>query len=376
MRHRKIVTISLFISIMLLLINTSFAATYDFTYELLDKPDGSKNYHLTVSFSETLYENYRNRSHTLPYYNFSKFVTPNALKPIADDLWSIYSNEEDFVNGVLMIVHQISYVRSDPQKYPIETIFENEGDCDPLSILAASIMKAGGLDVILLLFEQQNHMLLGVHLPESPKDARSTPYFYRYEGKKYYIAEATGGNWKTGWRVGETPKILQKALAKVIPVMNYEKEAPGKVSSSYTIPDSSELRMSLSANFVVTQNDIEITGELLPSLAGEKVTLYANSFGSPSTLLATVEIEEDGNYSYIWASPPSGIYSIRATWSGDEDYNSAISSAFPLIVIPYELLIMGITFIFLLVMLFVVNRVTRGMLSEEPETFEELEEDF
>lgn len=358
-KHRKIVMTFFLILIMLLLVNKGYAATYDFTYELLDKPNGSTNYRLTVSFAEAIYENYNNRSHLLSYYDFSKFATPDVLKPIADDLWSIYNNEEDFANGVLMIVHQISYVESDPQKYPIETIFDNEGDCDPLSILATSIMKAGGLDVVLLLFEQQNHMLLGVNLPERPKDSRSTPYFYMYEGKKYYVAEATGGNWERGWRVGEAPEILQKAFAKVIPLTNYELEAPGQVSSSYTIPDSSELYMSLSKNLVVTQNNLEITGELSPSLAGEKVTLYVNSMGSPPTLLATIETEDDGKYSHTWYYPPSGIYSIKATWLGDEDYNSVDSSSFKLVVIPSEFLVIGIILIFLLVVFLVVKLAIR-----------------
>ncbi len=192
-RHQKLLIASPFILLLLLLSNSCLATTHKYTYELLDSPDGSTNYRLMVLINETLYQNYINKTHKLYNYDFSKFVTPDALKPIADDLWSIYSNEEDFANGVLMIVHQIPYVESDPQKYPIETIVENEGDCDLFSIIAASIMKAGGLDVVLLFLEWQDHMLLGVHLPESPKDARSTIYFYRYQEKKYYVAETTGG---------------------------------------------------------------------------------------------------------------------------------------------------------------------------------------
>ena len=142
-RHQKIFIASLFTLLILLLSNSCLAAPHEYTYELLDSPDGSTDYRLTVSVTETLYENYSSRDHNLYSYDFSKFVTPNALKPVADDLWSIYSSEEDFANGVLMIVHQIPYVESDPQKYPIESIVENEGDCDLLSIIAASIMKTG-----------------------------------------------------------------------------------------------------------------------------------------------------------------------------------------------------------------------------------------
>jgi len=370
-KRTKLFIATLFILLLLILPKIGFAATYEYSYKLLDNPDGSTTYRLTVSTTETLYEYYSSQNHVLYSYDFSKFVTPEALKPIADDLWTIYNNEEDFANGVLMLVHQIPYVESDPQKYPVETIFENEGDCDLFSIVAASIMKAGGLDVVLLLLEQHDHMWVGVHLPESPKNARSQAYFYRHEGKKYYVSEATGGNWKTGWRVGECPEILQKAAAKVLPLANYEKSSPGQVSSSYTIPDSAAIYMSLSTNFVVSQNDVDISGSLSPSLPGENVSLYISSVGSPLVLLTTVVTDSDGCYSYVWESPPEGMYSVRANWSGDDDYSSADSSTFNLVVIPTELLIVGIILVFFLVIFAVVMLATRRKKTKNQETFED-----
>jgi len=370
-RRQKIFVAALFISLLLLLSNSCLAAPYKYSYQLLDSPDGSTVYRLTISVTETLYEYYSNLDHNLYSYDFSKFVTPDALKPVADDLWSIYSNQEDFANGVLMIVHQIPYMESDPQKYPVETIVENEGDCDLFSIVAASIMRAGGLDVVLLLLEYQDHMLVGVHLPESPKDARSQVYLYQHDGKKYYVAETTGGNWEDGWRVGECPEILRRAAAKVIPLTNCEESATGQVSSSYSIPDSSSIFMSLSTNFAVSQNNVEISGSLSPSLAGETVTLYVSSLGSPLVMLATTMTDANGQYSHIWHNPPGGIYSIRATWSGDEDYSGADSSTFSLVIIPSELLMMGVIVIFFLVILIIVTLATRGKKGEKQDTFEE-----
>jgi hypothetical protein len=370
-RRHKLLAASLFISLLLLLSNSCLAATHKYSYELLDSPDGDTGYRLTVSVTETLYEYYSSQDHNLYSYDFSKFVTPDALKPIADDLWTIYSNEEDFANGVLMITHQISYVESDPQKYPIETIVENEGDCDLFSIVAASIMKAGGLDVVLLLLEWQDHMLVGVHLPESPEDARSQVYLYKHDGKKYYVAETTGGNWENGWRVGECPEILRQATAKVIPLTNCEESSPGQVSSSYSIPDSSAIYMSLSTNFAVSQNEVEISGSLSPSLAGETVTLYVSSMGSPLVMLTTVVTDANGQYSHTWHDPPGGIYSVRANWSGDEDYSGADSSTFKLIVIPSELVMVGAILVCFLVILLIVTLATRGKTWEDQGTFED-----
>ncbi|MEJ2271396.1 MAG: Ig-like domain-containing protein [Candidatus Bathyarchaeota archaeon] len=350
-KNRFFITSCLFLLI-LLFSKTCFAETHDYSYELLNKPGGSTTYRLRVSIPETLYEYYVNQNHILYHYDFSKFATPDALKPIADDLWSIYDNEEDFSNGVLMLVHQIAYNESDPQKYPMETIVENEGDCDLLSIVAASIIKAGGLDVVLLLLEYYDHMLIGVNLPDTPKDARSQVYYYSYEGKKYYIAETTGGEWKTGWRVGECPEKLQYAIAKIIPLINYEQKAPEQVSSSITIPDSSAVYISLSTNFIISEENVEITGTLTPSKSGEKITLYIGTLGTPMTVLATTETDANGKYEYTWNSSSFGIYSMKAKWSGDISYAETDSDTSNLVVIPFDWLIDGS--IFLIVLAFII----------------------
>ena len=360
LRHQKLLITSLCILILTLLPSSCLADTQKYSYELIDIPSDAKICRLTVSITDTLYEYYRSQDHNLYNYDFSTFVTPDALKPVADDLWNIYNNEEDFANGVLMIVHQIPYVESEPQKYSVETLFENEGDCDLFSIIAASIMKAGGLDVVLFLLESHEHMLVGVHLPESPKNARSQAYFYTYEEKKYYLAETTGDKWKTGWRVGECSESLQGALARIIPLENYEKSAPGQVSSSYTIPGSSSIYMSFSTNFAVLQNSVEIRGSLSPSLAGENVTLYVSSLGSRLTRLTTVVTDNNGQYCYTWQSPPGGVHSVRANWSGDDDYSGSDSSTFRLVVVPSEFLMVGITLIVFLAIFLIVTLATRG----------------
>lgn len=377
-RRQKILIASLCMLLLILLPSSCLAATHKYSYKLVDISGGSTTYRLTVSVTDTLYEYYSSQDHNLYSYDFSKFVTPDALKPVADDLWSIYSNEEDFANGVLMIMHQIPYVESKPQKYPVETIVENEGDCDLYSIIAASIMKAGGLDVVLLLLEYHDHMMVGVHLPESPKDARTQAYFYKYEEKKYYVAETTGGNWETGWRVGECHESLQSASAKIMPLENCERSAPGQVSSSYSIPDSSSIFVSLSTNFAVFQNNVEIRGSLSPSLAGETVTLYVSSLGSHLTMLATVVTDSNGQYCYTWYSPPGGIHSVRANWSGDDEYSGADSSIFRLVVVPSEFLMVGIALIFFLVILLIVMLATRGGASEnfEEGDFADYPQDF
>jgi hypothetical protein len=358
------------ILLLLILSGSCLADKYKYSYQLIG-PDGSTTYRLTVTITDALYDYYKNQDHVLYNSDFSTFVTPDALKPIADDLWAIYDNEEDFANGVLTIVHQIPYLESEPQIYPVETMVENNGDCDLFTIIAASIMKAGGIDVVLLLLEQYDHMLLGVHLSESPKNARSQIYFYRYNEQKYYVAETTGGHWQTGWRVGECPEILQRSYGQVMPLANYEQKAPAQVSSSYVIPDSSSVHMSLSTNFVVNQQHVEISGVLSPSLDGETITLYVGPMGSPLVMLAPVLTDTDGKYSYVWESPAGGIYAVRARWSGNDDYNSADSNTFEILVLPTELLTVGLLIIISLLILMAITLVTRNAPLKTQGSFED-----
>ena len=351
--------------------NCCFAANYDYTYGLLDNAGGSTDYELAVSVTSSLYDYYRSKDHNLHLYDFAKFVTPSPLEPIADSLWSIYRDEEDFANGVLMIVHQIPYEESGPQKYPVETIVENEGDCDLFSFVAASIMMAGGLDVVLLFYETQSHMCVGVNLSHEPEDARSTVYYYNYNRKPYYVAECTGDDWKNGWRVGESPEMLMGVSARIITLEGYEKSSPGQVSSSYGVLAPSSLSLAFSSRFVIAKSAITISGSISPALSAKNVTLYVSSIGSPLSVLVTVVTDSDGRFSYTWRPSSAGTFLIRASWSGDADYAGAESSMHRLVVVPLEWLMMGVMVIVSLSVLLVVTLAMRGKPPEEPQVFEE-----
>lgn len=321
------------------------ATNYTHSYWLLDQPDGSNRYKLTVSVTSSLYEYYRGKDHDLISLNFGRFVTPYALEPIAESLWSVYSDEEDFANGVLMIVHQVPYVESAPQKYPVETIVQDEGDCDLLSFVAASIMMAGGLDVVLFYYEAEKHMNVGVYLPSTPDDARSAVYYFDYSGKPYYLAEPTGGSWEKGWRVGECPEELKEASAQIITLENAEQLSPGQVSSSYSALASSSISLTLSSTYIVQGGTVTVNGQITPSDSNRTVTVYVRKSGSQWSVLGTALTGSDGKFSFLWIPRSASTYYIRASWSGNSDYAGADSNIHTLLVIPFDwifILIMSI----------------------------------
>ncbi|MCW4007560.1 MAG: Ig-like domain-containing protein [Candidatus Bathyarchaeota archaeon] len=313
------------------------AQDYTITYQLLNQPDGRITYKLNVAIPETLREYYTEKNHrSASASDFSKFVTPYALKPIADRLWEIYSNGEDFANGALMIVHQITYVETKPAKYPVETMVDGQGDCDLFSYIAASIMMAGGLDVVLLYYEEQTHMNIGVHLSSPPEDARENAYYITYSGRRYYIAECTGGNWESGWHVGECPEDLKKVSAKVITLEDAEQVAPGQVSATFTTVTPSYL--SLETPIVAFPNSIiTINGQLTPAVPSQNVTLYASLNGALWTIIGTTVTQPNGHFQYTWAAKTAGLHSIRASWQGNDAYAGAISPTETVMVIPFVL---------------------------------------
>ena len=331
----KTTTLLAIILVTISAIPNALAQDYTVSYQLLNHPNGNVTYQLNVATPETLHEYYTEENHlSASSSDFPKFVTPYALKPIADKLWEIYNNEEDFANGALMIVHQITYAVTMPAKYPVETIADSQGDCDLFSYIAASIMKAGGLDVILLYYEKQTHMNIGVHLSTAPKDARDSVYYVTHDGIRYYVAECTGGNWEDGWRVGECPIELKQVSAEVITLENAEEMAPGQVSASFTALEPSILSLEVSPSISIQNGAITIYGQLAPTMLNENVTLYASINSSPWTVMGTTVTQSDGRFEYIWTAETAGSYAIRAAWPGNELHTGSISSTKSATVIP------------------------------------------
>lgn len=348
-----------------------FPNSYTRSYYLLENPLGSKQYKLNVAVAQSLFEYYLGKDHKqTSVRDFSKFVTPYALKPISDKLWEIYRDHEDFANGVLMIVHQIPYSATLPAKYPVETIVENSGDCDLFSYIAASIMKAGGLSVILLYYEDQNqaHMNLGVHLPNPPRYARTPAYYVTYNGVHYYIAECTGGDWRKGWRVGECPEDLMQATPQMIELENCEEWAPGQVSASYKALLSSTISLTTSSTFILQGSTVTVAGQLSPELQYKLVTLYVRVGGSSWNVLAVVETDSEGKFTWAWNADETGICQLLASWSGDEDYAGADSPIVAITVIStFFLILLAITAVLVCVGILVfIASAQRSYGVEEP----------
>ena len=104
-------------------------------------------------------------------------------------------------------------------KYPVETLTEGSSLCAHLSALAASLLKAEGLDVVLIIYynpdpKQAGHTNVGIHLRNPPFEGAQS---FTQDGKEYYIAETTNHlfaennsfSWLNSWKVGQMPDMIE-----------------------------------------------------------------------------------------------------------------------------------------------------------------------
>ena len=314
--------------------NRVSSQNYDVTYSFDLYYGHFKSLHnLHMSVPTSLYNYYQRKSHVLGgdgYY--AKFATPGVFKIVAENIKKATEkaphSDEQFANAVLTMVRQIPYTKS-VSKYPVETIVENSGDCDVLSLLAASIMMAGGLDVVLLHYKNlsPSHMNLGVYLPQEPvyRSWWVEPSGFEYNNKTYWIAECTSlGEWK----VGDKPGLLADSKPIVIPLGENEKSYPTQISCSLDVPlSSSTISVSISPeNSSITGNDrlLTVTGEISPALEGKSVTMYIGREGLAFETYKTFT-DEQGRYSFNWNFTQAGKYVMKTSWGGTIDYAGADS---------------------------------------------------
>ena len=336
MSHRyysKVIFTIVIISLILIIPTKTYSTNYEHTFSFnIENKLTKNNYKIYISITSSIYEYYKKLDHNRAgNEGFSKFVTPNVFTSVAENIKKVTNktkyNDEIFANAVLEIVHQIPYNKSNI-KFPVETIFENSGDCDTLSLLTASIMKAGNLDIVLLLYEDLpiSHMNIGIHLNNEPiyHSNKNNPTYYEFEGKKYYTAETTGDNWK----VGDQPQDYLESEPTIIPIQNIENNSFAEISSSLNPQIQSSISLSLvPQSLLIDEAGTKITvfGSTSPIFPNQKVTIYVNHGNSQPSLQYTTSTNEFGNYSITLHLNETGKYQIQSSWNGNNEYSGSES---------------------------------------------------
>jgi hypothetical protein len=288
---------------------------------------------LSINITSSLYNYYVSSDHrVIRESDLLKFITPAPVKPLSDLLLTIYDNEEDYVNGVLMIIHQIPY-QSVPSKYPIEYLVENIGDCE-LSYLIASII-VNYLPVILVVYdlnETTKHVNIGVALPSPPTNVRTgEPYYFLLNNVKYYVAESTGGNWEQGWRVGEMPRELLGLKFRVYSVEQNQTQ-PGVITVYFT---TALTEPNLTVRILPLIFITKIEGELVLNETygvNKTISVYFEDYNGKLYLYTQKITDNYGKFATIimplsFLHSPLGIYKIKVGWAGDLIYRGVMTEA-------------------------------------------------
>ncbi len=123
-------------------------------------------------------------------------------------------NRREVIDFVGSFVQQLPYTSDrvttpydEYPRFPLETLYEKGGDCEDTAILAATILKEMGYEVVLIAFKR--HMGLGVACSECDGHA------YEASGRKYYYLETTG----EGWPVGRLPNQYEDEHPRLFPLI-------------------------------------------------------------------------------------------------------------------------------------------------------------
>ncbi|MBN1523293.1 MAG: hypothetical protein JW904_02315 [Spirochaetales bacterium] len=134
---------------------------------------------------------------------YGYLYTKNAgrLNEVKKIFWGIKEkhnlNYSQFAEMMISCIQNTVYLL--PEKpygilTPIETIAEQQGDCDSRSVLLYTLLRDFGYDVVIFYSEQYEHAMLGIsHVGFGE--------YLAYKGKKYYFVETTA----PGWIIGDIP---------------------------------------------------------------------------------------------------------------------------------------------------------------------------
>jgi len=388
LKNRFLLTAILFLLVSCFSIRHTIAqSNVERSYLVIDYNGNFHTLNITVTYS--LYQYYVQKRQSLEQssseYNPCNYVTPQAVKSIADCLLSISKDEEDFINQVLKWNRQHRYNVTKPI-YPIESLYLGYGDCDTFSILVASILIAGNVTDILFLSWQLNdclHMNLAVHLPYTPKyytEGTGTLYWITYNNKTYYIAECTGQTkqpTEKSYMLGNLPSQLENVqVENIIPIVDYDDSYVEQVQANFVGSEENSLYISISHYIDIPLLEhitipfiypIIIKGKI-DTNSTETVTLYYSHDNKNWNFLADVKAI-NGSYSFTWNILsklyiskslsdvhfefifPEKIY-IKAYWGGNTEFSPASSESVSFYYIPLWLII----FIFIIIVYFIVAR--------------------
>lgn len=164
------------------------------------------------SFPSDWYDYYKNKTHGphgVDYVTSENIYIKEIAKMLEKEANGNNYTKSEFA---VAFIQSLGYVKDevigydDYPKYPLETLAEQNGDCEDTSYLAAAIIDAMNVDNVLI--KLPGHMAIAIAFSGSPSG-----YYYRLNnGRDYYYIETTDKD----WRIGEIPDEYRYTPATII----------------------------------------------------------------------------------------------------------------------------------------------------------------
>lgn len=194
----------------------NLAQDFQWTYQ-------DQKWEYTLSIPDDWYQYYKNKPRIPHGTDYVTFNDPYVKKIAQKIKETVEANGYHTTSFLLAFVQSLPYVADsytkfdELPKYPVETIIDRNGDCEDTAYLLASLVKAMGLGVALIQFN--DHMGVGVNTVHS-----QSGYYYPVGNDWYYYYETTG----EGWKIGDLPDEYKYQSAKVMVV--------GQTGSQFVYP--------------------------------------------------------------------------------------------------------------------------------------------
>lgn len=169
----------------------------------------NREFNCSVDILVAEYDLFRSIDRTvLGINNYAAYASADGkeVEAIADYILSQDLSEEEQITAAADFVRSMKYADDITAKgmaeypnFPLETLFEEQGDCEDTAILLCCILRKMGINSVMLVFRSGNavgHMAVGIEEKEWMKGT-----YYAYNGKNYFYTETTGGNRS----IGEVP---------------------------------------------------------------------------------------------------------------------------------------------------------------------------
>ena len=174
---------------------------------------------MDISIDSEMYRYYRGLGRYYGADEYQNYVNDANNKKIAAELVSAIRSASNsgaqsdaavvreiakFVQDTITYQYDLDTTGEDEYpRYPIETLYERQGDCEDTSILMAALLKESGYEVGFL------HLPGHLAVVLRTADDYTGGAYYEIDGHRYLYIESTA----SGWNIGDIPEDVMNQPA-------------------------------------------------------------------------------------------------------------------------------------------------------------------